>query len=231
MATSRRKRGNRQSSGKVRGQNHASYSSTLQTMRRLNNDCSLDEEEQEEELGGNELQNTVDTPPRMSARGRNNDVIGNRSDENSRRLGENMNATPAAGEARYSGQLGGTGPVGVTPGSVIAIRKIHDDGRATRSPLSGQKTENEVIKSLVKRNIFPKVKMIGDMEQLEWDGGIAKILFRELSMEELPSDEKKAWLNHRRKSMIRKSISVRRNNITTSMKKVFYGKHSLCTGL
>ena len=87
--------------------------------------------------------------------------------------------------------------------------------------------QRDVLKSLVKKTLFPRVKYIKSAEELTVTGGIAKMVFEELGKTEAPIEDKLRWWTEERKNIIRIELGFKRNNVSSVMKQKFFGKNVL----
>ena len=80
------------------------------------------------------------------------------------------------------------------------------------------------IREAVKLEIFRTVKVIADPVELESTGDVAQAIFKHFNIDHWDWDQKKAWWTKDKKGYVLRSISVRRNNVSSAFKRKFMGK-------
>ena len=90
--------------------------------------------------------------------------------------------------------------------------------------------QRDVLKGLVKKNLFPRVKYIKSAQELGVNGGIAKIVFKELGKTDASMEDKLRWWTEERKNIIRIELGFKRNNVSSVMKQKFFGKNVSLVG-
>ena len=84
--------------------------------------------------------------------------------------------------------------------------------------------EHEAIKLMVKKELFPHVKLIYKEEQMSYDGAIAHVFYKGFGMQHLSVADKVAWWSEDKKRLIRNELNLKRNNVGNLMKVKFWGE-------
>ena len=84
------------------------------------------------------------------------------------------------------------------------------------------------LKSVVKTDLFPKMKYVRGGAQLAYGSKAVKVIFEGLKMDKLPEKERRAWWTEEKMNFVRGQINIRRNNISGLLKLKFFGTCVRC---